>query len=76
MTCGLCGAMHHVSPWGPGGQYNGEVQNWKHGVEYGQYNRRHPTWSTPRPLWPSHLIQYPGKPLAVMQTLLPWPWHP
>ena len=85
MTCRLCGAMHHVGPWGSGGQYHGEVQNWSPGSQYGvksgiqdlydQY-KRYPSWSTPRPLWPSHLIQYPGKPPAVMQTLQPWPWHP
>ena len=74
MTCGLCGAMHHVSPWRSGGQYHGVVQNWRPGSQYGQYNRRYPTWSTPRPLWPNHFIQYAGKPLAVRQSLIPW--HP
>ena len=85
MTCGLCGAMRNVAPWGSGGQYHGEVQNWSPGSQYGVKNgiqelydqyKRYPSWSTPRPLWPSHLIQYPGKPPAVMQTLQPWPWHP
>ena len=85
MTCGLCGAMHHVSPWRPSEQYHGVVQNWSPGSQYGVKNRiqdlydqykRYPSWSTPRPLWPSHFIQYPGKPPAVMQTLQPWPWHP
>ena len=38
MTCGLCGAMQHVAPWGPSGQYNGVIQNWKPGAQYGVKN--------------------------------------
>ena len=81
MTCGLCGVMHHVSPWRSGVQYHGEVQNWRPS-QYGDKNgiqdqyKSYTSWSTRRPLWPSHFIQYPGKPPAVMQTLQPWPWHP
>ena len=74
MTCGLCGAMRNVAPWRSGGQYHGVVQNWRPGSQYGQYNRRYPTLSTPRPIWPNHFIQYAGKPPAVRQSLLPW--HP
>ena len=39
MTCGLCGAMHHVSPWRPSEQYHGVVQNWSPGSQYGVKNR-------------------------------------
>ena len=76
MTCRLCGAMHHVGPWGSGGQYHREVQNWRHGSQYGgrhgmqdlyrpygsygQY-KRYSSWSTPRPLWINYFIPDCGR---------------
>ena len=35
MTCGLCGAMYRVGPWGSGGQYHGPVSQYgeKHGTQ-------------------------------------------
>ena len=38
MTCGLCGAMHHVSPWRPSEQYHEVVQNWNPDSQYGVKN--------------------------------------